>query len=299
MGECIVCREGRRLVRASGPFTRILTPDAQRMPYTRDETDATHYGQLKLLLSEIELLSEYRKMRLVVVYAGAAPGVHVPQLAELFPLMRFILIDPQPSAIQNGQYRNIRVMAEFMTDELAIDMKRRFGSDNLVLISDIRTAYAGPGRESDRNQQFRIKADMDMQLGWHNRMEPLVSMFKFRLPWDIEPRTIYPYGEIRLPVYGKQLTHETRLVVCKGAPMFFYNNRRYEGQMAYFNRVSRISRYAGGGCYDCMAFRRIIARYYGLPFRSEEVRNHCLRIYRRLREEHQIWNRRCNTAPRR
>ncbi len=32
----------------------------------------------------------------LVVYAGASPGLHIPKLAELFPDLRFLLIDSAP-----------------------------------------------------------------------------------------------------------------------------------------------------------------------------------------------------------
>eukprot|EP01113_Clastostelium_recurvatum_P023757 TRINITY_DN2832_c0_g1_i3.p1 TRINITY_DN2832_c0_g1~~TRINITY_DN2832_c0_g1_i3.p1 ORF type:complete len:258 (+),score=73.19 TRINITY_DN2832_c0_g1_i3:51-824(+) len=82
-----------------------------RTPYQRRQGEAKtvdHWGQRKLLLSEIEFLSRFASASaagpssssssssssMVVVYAGAAPGTHIPFLQRLFPRLRWILVDP-------------------------------------------------------------------------------------------------------------------------------------------------------------------------------------------------------------
>ena len=90
-------------------------------------------------------------------------------------------------------------------------------------------------------------------------------MLKFRLPWSISAKTNYLSGRIHFPVYGKQLTHETRLIVPRDAPAMDYDNVLYERQMAYFNQVLRPAIQPlfllGGRCYDCTAFRWIVCEY--------------------------------------
>ena len=44
-----------------------------------------HWGQRKLLLSEIEFLTLYAAPGDLVLYAGAAPGGHIPYLARPLP----------------------------------------------------------------------------------------------------------------------------------------------------------------------------------------------------------------------
>ena len=91
------------------------------MKYTRESphSGCTHLGQLKLLLSEVEFLTPFYGKQMRVVYAGAAPGVHVPILAEMFSTMHFVLVDPAQSMLSNGEYPNIEVIRGFMTDALA------------------------------------------------------------------------------------------------------------------------------------------------------------------------------------
>ena len=77
-------------------FTRILGDDAPRSKY-RDlphhMRTTNHWGQRKLFLSEVEFLTLFihdvrarspPPKRIIVVYAGAAPGNHIPYLFDLF-----------------------------------------------------------------------------------------------------------------------------------------------------------------------------------------------------------------------
>ncbi len=57
----------------------------------------THNGQLKLLLTEIEFLTDSLPSLdspAIVVYAGSAPSHKYPFLRSMFPKVRFILVDP-------------------------------------------------------------------------------------------------------------------------------------------------------------------------------------------------------------
>ena len=77
-------------------FTRILTDQAPRSQY-RDiphhMRTTNHWGQRKLFLSEVEFLTMFiQDLRsrspppncIIVVYAGAAAGNHIPYLFDLF-----------------------------------------------------------------------------------------------------------------------------------------------------------------------------------------------------------------------
>jgi hypothetical protein len=249
--------------RRSVPFFRVIHGGLckQRKYSRKNAPECTHLGQMKLLLSEIEFLTPFIGRSLRVIYAGAAPGVHVPIIAKMFGTMHFVLIDPQSSMILNGEYPNVEVVKGLMTDSLA----REFVSgqeDGLLFISDVRMGPPLEG-ETAEGHQNSIQQDMDDQRRWLEIMCPLASILKFRLPWR-EGVTNYLSGRIYFPVYGKKLTHEARLVVCKDAPPVEYDNRVYEGQMAYFNWILRPAiQYAFGGerCYDCTAFRWIVCQY--------------------------------------
>src|SRR5262245_53966686 len=66
-----------------------------------EKAGVIHWGQRKLLLSEIMFLTQWGHLANIVVYAGAAPSDHTPYLQSLFPNHTFILIDPRPFSIKS------------------------------------------------------------------------------------------------------------------------------------------------------------------------------------------------------
>jgi hypothetical protein len=78
----------------------LVHGEADFRPYAsrRNEIKTTvHWGQRKLLVGEIEFI-EWASLidtPKVVVYAGAAPALHIPVLSSLYPDLLFILIDPR------------------------------------------------------------------------------------------------------------------------------------------------------------------------------------------------------------
>ena len=255
----------------SPPFHRVLNVDTapeRKYQHTVDQIKTVvHWGQRKLLLSEIEFLTLVGKDGLdgaTVVYAGAAPGTHLELLASMFPMVKFVLVDPAPFNVKPSE--SIHLISDLFTDDLALDLKRQHGP-NILFVSDIRTA--DPDRDSLAESEAKIKSDMEAQRHWHLMMEAKRSMFKFRLPWD-KQCSEYLDGDIHLPVWGPQSTTESRLITRDGAPraMRTYNHERYERQMHYFNSIMRVSLYnheiSAPGldyCYDCKAETYILENY--------------------------------------
>lgn len=67
-------------------------------------------------MSEIEFLTHFSEPDITVVYAGAAPGTHINYLADLFPQVRFVLVDPAPFKCKSSD--RVIVRQEFFTDEV-------------------------------------------------------------------------------------------------------------------------------------------------------------------------------------
>jgi len=275
------------------PFFRILRDDAPQMPYTRTtgmEKTRLHWGQRKLLMSEIEFLTIVGREELrdgLIVYAGAAPGNHVIYLHELFPEASFLLVDPAPFNRELVRLRlpNVEFVHDIFTDELAVRIARReAGRRAIYFISDIRTADPEQIRDGVRisraEVEMKVREDQANQMRWHELVGSRRSMLKFRLPWDVStpdtpdvdytPITEYLDGDIFLPVWGPVCTSECRLITKKDRPLRRkeYDNKKYESQMMYFNNVTRHSLYphnvTGEGldhCYDCAAEIRILKRY--------------------------------------
>lgn len=166
-----------------------------------------HWGQRKLLFSEIEFLTLHvPPSGATVVYAGAAPGTHVSYLCALFPSVHFVLVDPEDFTVREGPQVTIR--QELFTDSLAADYTE---TENVLFISDIRTA--NPSKMNGKEVEVCVKRDQKWQSDWHKIMKPVASMFKFRLPWE-DGLTTYLDGVVCLPVFGPQTTSETRLIVA-------------------------------------------------------------------------------------
>lgn len=240
---------------------REMTEDCGRLPYRRrtDEPKSTlHWGQRKLLVAEIEFLTTYHSQADVCVYIGAAPGTHIPFLAQLFPFLRFILVDPSSFAISESY--NVIIHQIFATPEFC----STFRSMKTILISDIRTADHRIMTPSEVDAC--IQRDMELQKQCVIAQVPVACMLKFRLPWSAGSST-YLKGKVFFPIWGPQTTTESRLV-CTSLDECAWSHSLYNERMFYFNVISRPSAYfhhvcAKGidFCYDCAAEVQILAHF--------------------------------------
>lgn len=178
-----------------GEFFRLLTddsPEAKYRPKERDDDRTTvHYGQRKLHLSEVEFLTiccdelvrlgkERIYKEIVLIYAGAAPGIHIDLLHSMFPFIKFVLIDPAKFHVQTSPM--IEIKQELFTDEMALTLKQEYADHTRLFISDIRRV--GHGADiNDQDLEVEIEQDMNAQMYWYQILEPFKSMFKFRLPY--------------------------------------------------------------------------------------------------------------------
>jgi cap2 methyltransferase len=275
-------------------FHRILREDAPEMAYEQSSDyvkTVVHWGQRKLLMSEIEFLTLMENSVLqnaVVVYAGAAPGTHIPYLMNLFPGVLFVLVDPRRfcptlTSMARNCDATVQIKKEFFTDDMATALKKQYAGKRILFVSDIRTADTKS--QNAARIEIAVKKDMDDQMRWHQLLGAYRSMLKFRLQWDVpgtryKPVTKYLDGDIYLPVWGPQTTTECRLITKPGAGQVVnrrgqptglrvYNNKKYEDQLFYHNRVLRPSLYdhplgdAEGidHCYDCRAEIEILYNY--------------------------------------
>jgi 2-polyprenyl-3-methyl-5-hydroxy-6-metoxy-1,4-benzoquinol methylase len=233
---------------------RILTPDMPREQYHRRTSEiksVIHWGQRKLLLTEIEFLTMYIANRaktdletsIYVIYAGSAPGTHILYLAQLFPHIHFELYDPREFCKNLKNNKMIRTHVQYFTDDTAkewISTDEKHQDKEILLISDIRTGDTATMTPNE--VENRVKIDHDWQRDWYYIMKPEMSMFKFRLLWNDETVT-YLNGDIHIQPYPPSTSTETRLIVGKNANEIQYDNRKYEEQMFYFNNHMRVKEY--------------------------------------------------------
>lgn len=227
---------------------RILKDDAPEEQYYRRSREVKHFihwGQRKLLLSEIEFLTLFisdhdEKNNIVVIYAGAADGKHIKFLSSLFPKIKFILYDPNNFDERLYNIDMIEIHQEYFTNEVALQLFNRLDTNNptyKLLISDIRTADIN--KMSPSEVEACVKMDHNMQKEWYEILQPDMTMLKFRLPWDC-PTTDYLEGDIYLQAYAPLSSTETRLIINgHTSNIITYDNKKYENQLFYFNKYTR------------------------------------------------------------
>ncbi len=228
----------------SDQISLILTDDHPRLPYYPRQWDKKksirHWGQRKLLLSEILFLTQWGHLSTTVIYAGAAPGKHIEYLSKLFPEHNFILVDPNPFAISPSD--KIQIYNQYFTDELALELTQH-RKEKVLFVSDIRTADYRQMTPAE-NENLIVK-DNESQIQWVKIMRPIKSMLKFRCTYpDIiqEPCRMFK-GTIFFQVWPPPSSTETRLVVDDSLEMKTYDCLAYEESLFYHNTVTRFQHY--------------------------------------------------------
>lgn len=234
--------------------------------FLRGTTDTVKYakieenGQKKLLYSEIYFLSTFvTGKRPKVIYIGAAPGLHLDVLVRMFPHVKFIVFDSEEFKISAKTRAAIEIHDEYFTEEHCATYAEE---KNMYFISDIR----------DRNMNLRVQSttgkkesgnfviqDMEDQLSWARKIQPVAAMFKFRIPLPSEipeGKTYieYPQGVLFKQPYFKNKGVELRLMSTRkqilGADekwfiediytRMLYHNIMTRGAIAYKNPFTQL-----------------------------------------------------------
>jgi hypothetical protein len=238
------------------PFSRVMKPEDRELPYRSrrfESSKALHWGQRKLLLSEVEFLTDHGHRSDTVLYLGAADGMHIPLLVGLFPHHRFILYDPQPfhSKMEEIIFNPlVEIHRKLFQDEDVV----KYANRGVLLISDIRIVPESYNdmRKNRRNETMEdlcvnheieeyVKQDMDAQMSWHLELNPAASMMKFRLPYKAGTTT-YLKGEVHYQAWAPSTSTECRLIVV-GNEMCDYDHTEYERKMYRFNLCTRLQKF--------------------------------------------------------
>jgi len=256
-----------------------ITSNYPRLPYQvraeKDKQDVIHFGQLKLLLSEIRFLTEFNELGKVVVYAGAAPGHHIGYLAELFPEHRFELYDPCEFSKSLDGHDRIAVHREYFTNSLAAELGTKWKEEGVLFISDIRTA--DHRQMTEEENEACIMKDNEWQKQWVQAMKPKKAMLKFRCPYPdrIAGPSQYLDGQIWIQSFNRRSGTETRLIPkegddCSYTTMREYDHRKYEEQLFFFNEKIRKcyvynehydSSFGFENNWDCWSYGYLLERY--------------------------------------
>jgi hypothetical protein len=161
----------------------IFNGDAKDIP------PLCHWGQKKLLLSEIQFLTNIciklniKKLNnYVIIYIGSADGTHLPILFDMFPELEWHLYDPNPFSKYVKKYGKNKVFIynEYFTNETIKKIKKTINK-KILFISDIRV--------TPKDEQ--VMKDMKDQGKWGLELNADFMLLKFRLPYN-EPNTYKP-----------------------------------------------------------------------------------------------------------
>jgi len=229
----------------------------------RPKVDAVlHYGQRKLLMSEVGFLSRYGHLSNEVVYVGAAPGTHIPYLAHLFPGHTFTLYDTGHFHLFSHPKtkKRIKTVSRYFTDADAQALRGK----GVLFISDIRSGV------SDADASAAVGTDMQMQRGWVETIRPAATSLKFRLPWT-EGETEYFDAPVQTQAWAPGATNETRQVFEGVPPTKSWNHVEYDRRLNYLNGGLRQWAFYKGSlpagvpgvdhCFDCAREMAIWAAY--------------------------------------
>jgi len=198
---------------------------------SRIKTRNLHWGQLKLLMGEIDFLNwaDTDDNIHIVVYAGAAPGNHIPFLSLLFPKLFFILYDPADFDIEPSS--TIVIRQEFFTDEVA----HLYKGMGVIFISDIRL-----GSDNEKEHEHLVHKDNCSMERWVEIMEPMRASLKFRFPFDWkDPSYRYLNGTIHVQQFAPPTSAETRLWIGSDRDKRLYDVKSYEEKLFYYNTEYR------------------------------------------------------------
>ena len=222
-----------------------------------------HWGQRKLLLTEIEFLTNYGlDDQYLVIYVGAAPGVYMEYLSALFPDLRFLLFDTKNFTLRSTN--RIDVRSEPFSDQLA----KRYGVEKkkILFICNVRTF------NDKANPEVLLADDMLAQRNWCELLQPHASLLNFR-PIVREEKMKYLQGDLIIEPWASKRTAECRLVVMKNAKSISYNTRKFTDSIQHFHYVDRLMYYDNDmdhvetegldHCYDCRAEIFILNEYLG------------------------------------
>jgi len=229
-----------------------------------------HLGQRKLLLTEVDFLTEYCDLSKNIVYVGAAPGHHIEFLSSLFPNNIFYLYDPREFAITDNE--NIKIYQKYFTVE---DVNKL---DDFIFISDIRQnicVKTMPQREICN----KVMEDMEFQKSWVLEINPKISLLKFRLPLFCETFEYFD-GKIVEQPWAPESTYETRLIVQEKHKIKSYITSDYVNLISQLKLKRQTQLYDHGlklkivpgldNCFDCNLEIKIWKKYL---YKFDEITN--------------------------
>lgn len=283
-----------------------------------------HWGQVKLLYSEIEFFTKISKKtdlkNCLAVYVGAAPGDHTPILLDMFPDLNMLLYDPRKFNDILLKHPNVTIKTGndgWFNDDKINEVKKISNNRKILYISDIR-------REVD---EIKILEDMLNQQKWGILMSADYMLLKLRMPYlstDELYRTDYDYsifnklininkseksndsilyldGIIYSQLYQKNKSTETRLYVVKKNGKYdtkYYNINKYDKTLCYYNLYIRPMMYkykqsndathfilGFDNSYDSVSEYHILYKYVKNYMKKTDLHNETIKLLSNITTE--------------
>ncbi len=192
-----------------------------------------HFGQRKLLLAEIEFLTMYGNKSDIILYIGAAPGIHLPFLSFLFPRHKFMLYDSEAFSSQVVAHKQMKIFKSYFGSNDA----KEYAGKSILFISGIRTVGIQKGDKFEKG----VLDNMRQQEGWIKVMRPAATMIKFRLPFFAKEKIKTIAGKLYLQAWAKQRSTECRMMILPEDinKTVEYDPKEYEEILNYHNIVNR------------------------------------------------------------
>lgn len=198
--------------------TPYMAQNDPRWRHVNSTEHNEHNGQRKLLLSEVEFLTEVHLSRfyqngvdhgttpplpqLLCVYAGGCPGEHLDDILMMFPNVFFVIVDPRFSDTHYKKYQNrwskkrVAVCANHFDDGTAVAIagwvSGRKDIDHWVHkklnVLDIKQVgyddlFFISDIRSNAYDERAIARDMQAQSRWFKQLNASAGLLKFRLPF--------------------------------------------------------------------------------------------------------------------
>lgn len=227
-----------------------------------------HWGQLKMFLVILMFLTkvvEPSDKVVHIIYPGSARGDNILILSDMFPNVRWNLIDPAVHHQKLFKHNRVdEIKTEFFTDETAKYFANKFSKrdndEKLLFMSDIRVDPSDSG----------VKRDNMSDMNWYNILKPNYGYLKFRCPYESGNTYEFIDGKIYIQPFAPVGSTESRLFCSGELKPKIYNVKEYQGKFFYFNRILRPSYYTQSlietndyfdHCYDCTYFSHLIKNY--------------------------------------
>lgn len=192
-----------------------------------------YFGELLFFVKIFSYLKSQEKV--IVLYIGSAPGIHIYDLIlklnSVFTNLEWHLFDNQPHCpLLKSLCKCVQIFERYFTNT---DCEFYAAQKSVVLINDVRTNLG-----EKYPQTLDILTNTKDSITWCKKIQPEYMWLKFRPPYDCN-EYYYFDGKLYLQAYNRANSTELRLFVTKekvNNTLKKYDCLEIEEKLCYFNR---------------------------------------------------------------